>query len=90
MMVTVLVSDPKAERPFSREFKPRSILENPSEETLRALALEHGGVITEFGNLAVTTSTRNRIAKFTEVVMNEIEEDDQSLILQVMDYLKGK
>jgi hypothetical protein len=40
-------------------FKPRRIVDNPSDEELRNWAFEKGGVITEFGNLAVTTNVRN-------------------------------
>ena len=75
---------------FSREFRPRNVIENPSEEQLREWALDKGGVITEFGNISVTTSTRNRIAKFTEVVMNELSKEDERLVMQVMEYLRGK
>ncbi len=75
---------------FAEEFKPKRIIDNPSEDKLREWALEQGGVITEFGNLAVTTSVRNRIAKFTEVVMGELSEKDSQLIHKVMGYLKDK
>ncbi len=71
-------------------FQPRRIIENPSEDQLREWSLAQGGVITEFGNLAVTTSVRNRIARFTEVVMGEPDRDDVLLINSVMEYLKGK
>lgn len=75
---------------FSREFKPKRIIENPTEEKLREWALDKGGVITEFGNLSVITSTRNRIAKFTEVIMDDIGQEDERLIHQVMEFLKDK
>jgi len=75
---------------FAQEFQPKRIIDNPSEETLREWALEQGGIITEFGNLAVTTEVRNRIAKFTEVVMGEPDEDDIQLVHSVLEYLKGK
>ena len=41
---------------------------------MRESALEMGGILSEFGNLAVTTRVRNRIAKFTEVVLGELED----------------
>jgi len=75
---------------FAEEFKPKRIIDNPSEEELRQWALERGGVITEFGNMAVTTSVRNRIAKLTEVVMEELDEDDTALVRKVMSYLRDK
>ena len=75
---------------FDREFKPKRIIDNPSEKKLREWSLEQGGVITEFGNLAVTTAVRNRIAKFTEVVMGKPGEDDIRLIRSVFGYLKGR
>ncbi len=76
---------------FTTEFKPKGIIDNPSEEKLREWSLEQGGVITEFGNLSVVTSVRNRIAKFTKVVMGEFDnEEDKQLIHQVMEYLRNK
>ena len=71
-------------------FKPKRIIDNPSEEALREWAFQEGGVITEFGNLAVTSQVRNRIAKFTEVVMGELDEGDEQFVRAVMDYLKDK
>lgn len=75
---------------FAKEFKPKRIIDNPSEEKLREWALEQGGVMTEFGNISVTTAVRNRIAKFTEVVMGEIEQEDAQLVHKVMEYLRNK
>ncbi len=75
---------------FAKEFKPKRIIDNPSEEELRAWALERGGIITEFGNLSVVTKMRNRIAKFTEVVLDELAPADEQIIHEVMDYLKDK
>jgi len=75
---------------FAEQFQPKRIIDNPSEEKLREWALERGGVITEFGNLSVTTTVRNRIAKFTEVVMGEPEPEDVQLIHRVLEYLKTK
>lgn len=75
---------------FAKEFKPKRVIDNPSEEELRAWALEQGGVITEFGNLSVVTKTRNRIAKFTEVVLDKLAPDDEQIIREVMDYLRTK
>jgi phosphoenolpyruvate carboxykinase (ATP) len=71
-------------------FKPKRIIDNPSDKKLREWAFEKGGVITEFGNLAVTTNVRNRIAKFTEVVMGELAPEDDQLVRQVLEYLKTK
>jgi len=75
---------------LAREFKPKRIVDNPSEDQLREWALEQGGVITEFGNLSVVTTVRNRIAKFTEVVMGKLNGKDSQLIHKVMEYLKDK
>jgi len=71
-------------------FKPKRIIDNPSDEKLREWAFEKGGVITEFGNLAVTTNVRNRIAKFTEVVTGKLDPEDDQLIGKVLEYLKTK
>ena len=71
---------------FNQEFQPKKIIDNPSEEQLRDWALDQGGIITEFGNLSVVTQTRNRIAKFTEVVVGEFNDaEDKQLVHQVMD-----
>lgn len=75
---------------FGKAFQPKKIIDNPSDESLRGWALQHGGVITEFGNLSVTTKTRNRMAKFTEVRMDEPSPEDLELIHNVLDYLKDK
>ena len=66
---------------LGKAFRPKKIIDNPSEESLREWALEHGGVITEFGNLSVTTSVRNRMAKLTEVIMDRPDPDDLELVL---------
>jgi len=75
---------------FGKTFQPRKIIDNPSDESLREWALQHGGIITEFGNLSVTTRVRNRMAKLTEVIMDEPDSDDLKLIHEVLDYLKSK
>ncbi len=75
---------------FAKEFKPKRIIDNPSEEELKGWALERGGVITEFGNLSVVTKVRNRSAKFTEVVLDEFDNEARQLVREVMDYLKNK
>lgn len=75
---------------YLSEFKPKRIIDNPAEEKLREWAIEQGGVVTEFGNLAVQTKVRNRIAKFTEVVMGKIDEEDARLVSEVMRYLQDK
>jgi hypothetical protein len=41
---------------FVEEFKPKSIIDNPSEEKLGEWSLEQGGIVTEFGNLSVITA----------------------------------
>ena len=68
---------------FGEEFQPKRMIDNPSDEQLRKWALEQGGTVTEFGNLSVITQVRNRIAKFTEVVMGEPEPGDIQLVRQV-------
>ncbi|TEU02442.1 MAG: hypothetical protein E3J24_06250, partial [Dehalococcoidia bacterium] len=59
------------EQILGKRFEPKKIIDNPSEESLRAWALEHGGFISEFGNLSVTTNVRNRMAKLTEVILDQ-------------------
>jgi len=75
---------------FAQGFKPKRIINNPSEEKLREWSLEQGGVITEFGNLSVTTIVRNRIAKFTEVVTGGLDQENIELVGKVLQYLQGK
>jgi len=75
---------------LGKSFQPRKIIDNPSEESLREWALQQGGIITEFGNLSVTTRVRNRIAKLTEIIMDQPDPEDVELIHEVLDYLKSK
>jgi len=75
---------------LGKGFQPKKIIDNPSEESLREWALQHGGTITEFGNLSVTTRVRNRIAKLTEIIMDQVDLEDIALINEVLEYLKGK
>ncbi len=75
---------------FGKPFQPKKIIDNPSDESLREWALQHGGVITEFGTLSVTTRVRHRMAKFTSVIMGKPEPNDLELISNVLGYLKGK
>ena len=75
---------------FTKEFKPKRIIDNPFESELRAWTLERGGTITEFGNLSVVTKTRNRSAKFTEVVLEEFNQKNRQLVCEVMNYLSTK
>ncbi len=75
---------------FVGMFQPKRIIDNPSEDRLREWALEQGGIITEFGNLSVVTAVRNRIAKFTEIVMGELGQEDIQLIHKVLEYLTAK
>jgi phosphoenolpyruvate carboxykinase (ATP) len=72
------------------KFKPKKIYDNPTEATMRHWALEKGGAITEFGNLAVVSKVRNRSAKFTKVVTGKPHSEDEALINEVMEYLKDK
>jgi phosphoenolpyruvate carboxykinase (ATP) len=78
------------EQILGKPFEPGKIIDNPSEESLRAWALEHGGMVTEFGNLAVTTNVRNRMAKLTEVIMDQPDPEDTKLVHEVLDYLKTR
>jgi phosphoenolpyruvate carboxykinase (ATP) len=76
---------------FGMEFNPGKVIDNPTDLQLRKWSLEQGGVITQTGNLAVTTKVRSRSAKFTEIFYDkEPEEADLKLIGEVFDYLKDK
>ena len=78
------------EHVFNSEFKPKKIIDNPSEDELREWALAQGGILTEFGNLSVTTKVRNRIAKFTEVVLGKIDRENLSFIRDIFSYLRDR
>lgn len=78
------------DRVFGKPFAPKKIIDNPSDEALRKWSLQQGGIVTEFGNLSVVSQVRNRIARLTEVIMDDPDPDDQELIGEVLDYLKGK
>jgi phosphoenolpyruvate carboxykinase (ATP) len=82
--------EPQVEHILGKKFQPKKIIDNPSEESLREWALEHGGIITEFGNLSVTTSVRNRMAKLTEVILDQPDPEDLELVHKVLDYLESK
>jgi hypothetical protein len=56
---------------LGREIHLGKVIDNPSVGTLRSWAFEKGGIITQFGSLAVTTQVRSRIAKFTEIIMGD-------------------
>ena len=75
---------------FGKSFQPGKIIDNPSDESLREWALQHGGLITEFGNLSVISRVRHRMAKVTEVIMGDPDPDDLELVDSVLDYLKGR
>lgn len=78
------------EQLLGKKFEPKKIIDNPSEQSLRVWALEHGGAISEFGNLSVTTKVRNRMAKLTEVILDQPDPEDTELVHSVLDYLKSK
>jgi phosphoenolpyruvate carboxykinase (ATP) len=76
---------------YGKTFKPGKVIDNPSDEQLRAWTLEQGGIITQAGNLAVITKVRSRSAKFTEIYHDKKpDQDDLKLIGDVFDYLKDK
>lgn len=75
---------------LGKRFEPLKIIDNPTEGSLRNWALEHGGIISEFGNLSVTTKVRNRMAKLTEVILDQPNQEDTELIHNVLEYLKKK
>ncbi|MFP3974920.1 MAG: phosphoenolpyruvate carboxykinase [Chloroflexota bacterium] len=75
---------------LGKQFVPEKIIDNPSDETLREWSLLQGGIVTEFGNLSVVSQVRNRMAKLTEVIMGDPDQEDQELIDEVLAYLKGK
>jgi len=52
---------------YGEMFRPGKVIDNPSDEQLRAWALEQGGMMTQVGNLAVAINVRSRSAKFTEI-----------------------
>ena len=75
---------------LGKEFQPGKVIVNPSDKELRVWSFQQGGRITQFGNLAVVTRVRNRIAKFTHIIMEDPSPEDRNLIYEVLDYLKTK
>ena len=69
------------EQILKKRFEPKRIIVNPTEGSLRNWALEHGGIISEFGNLSVTTKVRNRMAKLTEVILDQPDQEDTDSVL---------
>ncbi|MHB8780873.1 MAG: phosphoenolpyruvate carboxykinase (ATP) [Candidatus Geothermincolia bacterium] len=75
---------------YLERFRPKKIIDNPSDEELRGWALEQGGVITQAGNLAVITKVRNRSAKFTEVFHGKQPGvEAEALLDKVFEYVKS-
>jgi len=74
------------------EFKPKRIIDNPTDQELRNMALSQGGVITQFGNLAVITRVRSRSAKFTEIIMSkrDLRDDERKLLQEVFEAIRQK
>ena len=70
------------------DFNPKKIIYNPSDYQLRNLAMEQGGTITQFGNLAVISKVRNRSAKFTEVILRDLNDTERNLIKDAFEYIK--
>lgn len=70
------------------EFAPKRIIDNPTDAELRQMALEQGGVITQFGNLAMVTRVRNRSAKFTEIILRDLNSEDRKLLGEVFDAIR--
>jgi len=75
---------------YLKLLKPKKIIDNPTDRQLRDWALDKGGIITEFGNLSVITKVRSRIAKFTEVVTDDIKPEDDKLLRAALDHLNKK
>ena len=65
---------------LGREIHLGTVIDNPSIDTLRGWALERGGAITQFGSLAVTTQVRNRLSKFTEIIMGDPQPKEADLL----------
>lgn len=71
------------------DFNPRKIIYNPSDKELRNLATQQGGIITQFGNLSVISKVRNRSAKFTEVILRDLNHNEVELIKEAFEYIKN-
>ena len=71
------------------DFRPKRIIDNPSDADLRQIAMNQGGIITQFGNLAVVTKVRNRSAKFTEIILRDLNSSEKELLTEVFDAVKG-
>lgn len=70
------------------ELAPKRIIDNPTDAELRRMALEQGGVITQFGNLALVTRVRNRSAKFTEIILRDLKTEERQLLGEVFDAIR--
>jgi phosphoenolpyruvate carboxykinase (ATP) len=75
---------------LGREIHLGRVIDNPSVDTLRSWAFEKGGMITQFGSLAVTTQVRSRIAKFTEIIMGDPQLKEAELLNRVLEMVKEK
>ncbi|MFH2105683.1 MAG: phosphoenolpyruvate carboxykinase (ATP) [Candidatus Micrarchaeota archaeon] len=66
-----------------------TILDNPSKEELQKLA-KKDETTTEFGSAVYITKIRSRSAKFTEIIYGKPTDEQEKLISEVVEYLKGK
>ncbi|HID94923.1 MAG TPA: phosphoenolpyruvate carboxykinase (ATP) [Candidatus Latescibacteria bacterium] len=70
--------------------RPKAIIDNPTDAELRQMALNQGGIITQFGNIALITRIRSRSAKFTEIILRDLNQAERELLGQVFDAIRTK
>jgi phosphoenolpyruvate carboxykinase (ATP) len=72
------------------EFEPNQLIDNPADAELREMCLRQDGKITQFGNIAVISRVRNRSAKFTEVIFDQLDDDDRETLRQAFHAINDK
>lgn len=72
------------------DFKPKRIIDNPSDAELREMCLRQDGKVTQFGNIAVISRVRNRSAKFTEVIFDKLAESDRRTLQEAFHAISEK
>jgi phosphoenolpyruvate carboxykinase (ATP) len=72
------------------DFKPKRIIDNPSDTELREMCLRQDGKVTQFGNIAVISRVRNRSAKFTEVIFDKLAESDRRTLQEAFHAITEK
>ncbi len=74
---------------FQRSIVAEEIIINPTFEELRKMASDKERT-TQFGSASYTSSVKSRSAKFTDIIYDQLEPQQEEILLQVQDHLKTR